>query len=336
MARTTGEATPDHRCTGTRALRVEDVVRPGILHVCFVRSPVARARITAINVSAALQLDRVHAVFGARDINPGVREQRYTRNGRDDPDTLRPPSAEDAAERVVVEYDELPPVTDYANALEFAHSVHASRPGDLVGERTGRLMEDLAPVFEAAPQVVGVTVRQQAYCPVPMGTWGIVAEWSAPAGEMVIWAATQSPHEVRSFRARLLGVDEHRVCLVMRDTGGGFGQKVLSQREDMRVILAAAVLSAALECKPAPFGRGTLAEVAGALIGRFAENLAAELPVPTPAPAAVLTPTPFVAEPVDLMDAADGGALERIAPAAPALAVLLLTLLVQSLLHTDR
>ena len=268
--------------TGTRTLRVEDprlltgtgtyvddVVRPGMLHACFVRSPVARARIAAIDVSEALQLDRVHAVFVAQDLNPGVHEQWYTLNGREDPDTPRPPlaedevrfvgdpvavvvavdryRAEDAAELVVVDYDELPPVVDYATALESTESVHATHPGNLVGELAGRPMEELAPVFEDAPHVVGVTIRQQAYCPVPLETRGIVAEWSAPAGEMTIWAATQSPHEVRSFCARLLGVDEHRVRVVMRDTGGGFGQKVLPQREDMCVMLAATKLPAALK-----------------------------------------------------------------------------------------
>ncbi|MFF5147571.1 xanthine dehydrogenase family protein molybdopterin-binding subunit [Streptomyces sp. NPDC013157] len=268
--------------TGTRTLRVEDprlltgtgtyvddVVRPGMLHACFVRSPVARARIAAIDVSEALQLDGVHAVFVAQDLNPGVHEQWYTLNGREDPDTPRPPlaedevrfvgdpvavvvavdryRAEDAAELVVVDYDELPPVVDYATALESTESVHATHPGNLVGELAGRPMEELAPVFEDAPHVVGVTIRQQAYCPVPLETRGIVAEWSAPAGEMTIWAATQSPHEVRSFCARLLGVDEHRVRVVMRDTGGGFGQKVLPQREDMCVMLAATKLPAALK-----------------------------------------------------------------------------------------
>ncbi|MFF8022037.1 hypothetical protein ACFZDJ_13090 [Streptomyces sp. NPDC007896] len=86
-----------------------------------------------------------------------------------------------------------------------------------------------------------------------------------------------------------------------------------------------------------PFGHGTLAEVAGALIGRFAENLAAELDVPAPASAAVPAPAPDVAEPVDLIDAAGVGALERLAPAATALAVLLLlALLVRGLRRTDR
>ncbi|MFI1030415.1 xanthine dehydrogenase family protein molybdopterin-binding subunit [Streptomyces sp. NPDC020951] len=282
MARATDKAAPDHRYTGTRTLRVEDprlltgtgtyvddVVRPGMLHACFVRSPMARARIVGIDVSEALALEGVHAVFVADDLNPGVREQWYSLSGRDDPDTPRPPlaegevrfvgdpvamvvavdryTAEDAAESVVVDYEPLLPVVDYAAALECAESVHATHPGNLVGQLGGRPMADLAPVFDRAPHVVSVTVHQQSYGPVPMETRGIVAEWSGPAGEMTIWAATQSPHEVRSFCARLLGIDEHRVRVVMRDTGGGFGQKVLPQREDMCVMLAAVKLPAALK-----------------------------------------------------------------------------------------
>ncbi|GHB60113.1 xanthine dehydrogenase [Streptomyces umbrinus] len=267
---------------GTRTLRVEDprlltgtgtyvddVVRPGMLHACFVRSPMARARILGIDVSEALQLEGVHAVFVASDLNPGVHEQWYTLNGRDDPDTPRPPLAEgevrfvgdpvamvvatdryiaeDAAELVVVDYEPLPPVVDYARALDSTESVHADRPDNLVGRLGGRPMADLEPVFERAPHVVSQTVYQQSHGPVPMETRGIVAEHAAADGEMTIWAATQSPHEVRSFCARLLGIAEHRVRVVMRDTGGGFGQKVLPQREDMCVMLAAAGLPAALK-----------------------------------------------------------------------------------------
>ncbi len=61
----------------------------------------------------------------------------------------------------------------------------------------------------------------------------------AASGELTIWAATQAPHEVRLFSARLLGLPEHRVRVIMRDIGGGFGQKVMPLREDMCVLLAA-------------------------------------------------------------------------------------------------
>ena len=254
--------------TGTGTY-VDDVVRPGMLHVCFVRSPMARARILRIDASEARELPGVHAVFVAADLNPGVHEQWYTLNGRDDPDTPRPPLAEgevrfvgdpvamivaddrylaeDAAEVVVVDYDPLAPVVDYTTALYSPESVHAEHPDNLVGQLGGRPMADLDPVFASAPHVVAQTLYQQSHGPVPMETRGIVAEW-APAGrEMSIWASTQSPHEVRSFCARLLGIAEHRVRVVMRDTGGGFGQKVLPQREDMCVMLAARKLPAALK-----------------------------------------------------------------------------------------
>ena len=73
---------------------------------------------------------------------------------------------------------------------------------------------------------------------VPMETRGLVVEWSA-GGELTIWAATQAPHEVRAVLPRLLGIGEHQIRVIMRDTGGGFGQKVAPIREDMCLMLAA-------------------------------------------------------------------------------------------------
>ncbi|MEU6379049.1 SRPBCC family protein [Streptomyces sp. NPDC046909] len=99
----------------------------------------------------------------------------------------------------------------------------------------------------------------------------------------------------------------------------------------------------AITGKPAQFGRGTLAAVAGALTGRFAENLAAELAVPAPgaeAEPALRTagaPAPVVAEPLDLIDAAGSGVLKRIGPPATVLAaLLLLALLARGRRRTDR
>src|SRR6188472_1418845 len=74
---------------------VDDVVRPGMLHACFVRSPFARARVTGIDTSAALDLPGVHAVFTAPDLNPGVHDPWYTIVGKEVPDAPRPPLAED-------------------------------------------------------------------------------------------------------------------------------------------------------------------------------------------------------------------------------------------------
>ena len=95
--------------------------------------------------------------------------------------------------------------------------------------------------------MVSETIYQQAYAAVPIETRGLVVEWSRGSGELTIWAATQAPHEMRMFCSRLLAVPEHRVRVVMRDTGGGFGQKVVPQREEMCVMLAAQKVPAALK-----------------------------------------------------------------------------------------
>ena len=75
----------------------------------------------------------------------------------------------------------------------------------------------------------------------------MVVEWTATTGELTIWASTQTPHELRAFCARLLGIPAHRVRVIMRDTGGGFGQKVVPMREDMCIMLAARKVPAALK-----------------------------------------------------------------------------------------
>jgi aerobic carbon-monoxide dehydrogenase large subunit len=244
--------------TGTGTF-IDDISRPGMLHACFVRSPIARARILRLDIADALALPGVHAVFIAADLNADVRAQWYTMAGPDAPDTPRPPLAsdevrfvgdpvalvvaenryiaEDAVDLVNVEYEPLVSLANYADALDHPELVHDGYPRNIAAKLALAAPDALAEVFESAAHVVTGTIHQQAYAAVPMEPRGLVAEWSS--GDLTIWAATQAPHEMRAFAGRLLGVDEHRVRVVMRDTGGGFGQKVIPQREDMCIILAA-------------------------------------------------------------------------------------------------
>src|SRR4029077_12911966 len=67
---------------------------------------------------------------------------------------------------------------------------------------------------------------------------GILASWDAATGEMEIVASTQSVHGLRSFTARFLDIPEHRVRVVAKDVGGGFGQKAFAMREQWAVLLA--------------------------------------------------------------------------------------------------
>src|SRR5260370_4248852 len=72
-----------------------------------------------------------------------------------------------------------------------------------------------------------------------MGGGGRVVDCRRGSGELTIYAATQAPHEVRLFCSRLLGLPEHRIRVVTRDTGGAFGQKIMVQRDEMCLMLVA-------------------------------------------------------------------------------------------------
>ncbi|MBV8950727.1 MAG: molybdopterin-dependent oxidoreductase, partial [Actinobacteria bacterium] len=123
--------------------------------------------------------------------------------------------------------------------------VQPDYPDNVVGSVEGPPAEPVDTAFAAAAHVVSATIHQHAHMPAPMECRGIVAHWRG--SELTIWAATQAPHEVRAFCSRLLGVPEHRVRVIMRDTGGGFGQKVVPLREDMCLMLAARKVPTALK-----------------------------------------------------------------------------------------
>src|SRR5205823_2020623 len=119
---------------------------------------------------------------------------------------------------VDVDYEPLPAVVDYATAEETEVVVHASHGSNVIGELAGRPLSSLDDTFASAAHVVRETIYQQACAPVPMEGRGLVVD-ATRAGEFTIYAATQAPHEVRLFCSRLLGVPEHSIRVIMRDTG---------------------------------------------------------------------------------------------------------------------
>ncbi|WP_445168424.1 xanthine dehydrogenase family protein molybdopterin-binding subunit [Mycolicibacterium sp. Dal123E01] len=273
-------AAPVTRYAGTRVPRIEDtrlltghgtyvddIVRPGMLHACFVRSPFAHARINSIDVSGALALSGVHAVLTAADLNADVKEAWHAVTGRDVADTPRPPLAEgtvkfvgdpvaiviaenryiaeDALELVDVDYDPLPAIADFTKAINSDAVVHDAYPDNVAGGLAGAPPDEEA--FAAAAYVADEQIYQQTHVPVPIETRGLVVEWVAATGELTLWASTQTPHELRAFAARLLGIPAHGVRVIARDAGGGFGQKVVPMREDMCMMLAARKVPAPLK-----------------------------------------------------------------------------------------
>ncbi|HTH90384.1 xanthine dehydrogenase family protein molybdopterin-binding subunit [Mycobacterium sp.] len=257
----------DNRLLTGRGTFVDDVSRPGMLHACFVRSPFARAKIIGIDAVAALALPGVRAVFTAGDLNPDVKEAWHAVAGKNIQDTPRPPLAEgevkfvgdpvavvvaesrylaeDAVELVDVDYEALPAVADFTQAVNSDVVVHEAYPDNVAGGMGGAPPDE--ETFSSAAHVAEANVYQQIYAPVPMETRGMVVEWEASSEELTVWASTQTPHELRAFAARLLGIPAHGVRVIMRDTGGGFGQKVVPMREDMCILLAARKVPFALK-----------------------------------------------------------------------------------------
>lgn len=254
----------DARLLTGQATFVDDVAVGGVWHLCFVRSPFPRAVIRGIDTTAAAAVPGVRAVLTAADLQGRVHAQWHTSMGPDGPETPRPPLAEgevrfvgdpvaavvavsravaeDAAELVEVDYEPLPALVDHRTAIDHGELVHTAHGSNLVGETVLPPSAAFDEALRSAAWVVTETIEQQAYAPVPMEARGLVVDPSPATGRITIHASTQVPHEVRMFCARLLGVPEHRVRVVARDTGGGFGQKVMVQREEMCVMLAATIL----------------------------------------------------------------------------------------------
>jgi carbon-monoxide dehydrogenase large subunit len=248
---------------------VDDISLPGMLHACFVRSPHARASIRGIDTETACAVPGVHHVFTGADLNPHAKEQWHTSIGPDGPETPRPPLAEgevrfvgdpvalvvaesryvaeDAAELVDVDYEVHRAVVDYTQAEHDTELVHTHHGSNIIGEMAGLPATTVEEVFASAAHVTRATIFQQAYAAVPMEGRGLIVDASSATGEITIYSATQSPHEVRLFGSRLLGIPEHRIRVVMRDTGGGFGQKIMVQRDEMCVMLAATQARAAIK-----------------------------------------------------------------------------------------
>ena len=250
-----------HRVEDARLLTgqgtfVDDVVLPGMLHACFVRTPFARAKILGIDVSAALAVPGVRHVFTAADLNRDMKAQWHTNAaGADGPDTPRPPLAddevrfvgdavaivvavdryiaEDAADLVDVDYEPLPALVDYARGR--AHRCARPRRSRIERPRrdqrlAGSALDD---VYSSARTwwARRSTSRRTPPSPWRPGAWSS----TTPAAPMSSRSTRRPsrPHEMRIFCSRLLGIPEHRIRVVMRDTGGGFGQKIMTQRDEM-------------------------------------------------------------------------------------------------------
>jgi aerobic carbon-monoxide dehydrogenase large subunit len=239
-----------------RGLYVSDLELPRMTHVVFVRSPYAHAKILAIDTQAARKMSGVIAVVTGEElaavITPWVGVLSHLKGLKSAPQraiavekvcwqgeavvavvaTSRA-AAEDAAEAVAIDYEELPVVTDMRTALDPETPViHASLGDNLAFERVldaGAVDAAFAGSDEIAEaefvfgRHTGVTLEPRA----------VVADWNAAEARLTIYQGTQAPHMVQNIAALHLGLEEAQVRVICKDVGGSFGIKVHIYADEM-------------------------------------------------------------------------------------------------------
>jgi carbon-monoxide dehydrogenase large subunit len=236
----------------------DNIRLPGMLHVAFLRSPYAHARITSVDVSAALGQPGVIAAYAGADF--AAEQGSLPCAWPVTPDIVIPPhppmatdevryvgeavacvvardryAAADALAAIEVDYEPLPPVLDIRTALD---------PGSPTVHDTGNKSfewtfanGDLAAAFTGAPVILERTYRQQRLIPSAMEPRSVVC--SCVGGEFTLWSATQIPHVLRVMLALVTGIPEQNLRVIAPDVGGGFGSKLQVTAEEVLALLLA-------------------------------------------------------------------------------------------------
>jgi carbon-monoxide dehydrogenase large subunit len=223
---------------------VDDIRIPGAMHVTFVRSPWAHARINGIDASDATALPGVQ-VFTAKDIELGkeplpafvpVDERWYrpflasdkVRFAGEIVAAVLAPTRErsvDAAELVAVDYEPLPVVTDPREALQNEVLLFEDTGTNVCLERPAASTDD--ELFEGCEVVASGTLTSQRIAACPIEPRAAAAQVEDD-DRLTVWLSTQTPHQDRGGLAAILGTDPALIRVVAPDVGGGFGGKGLN------------------------------------------------------------------------------------------------------------
>lgn len=253
----------DARLLTGRALFVDDYDPPGLLHVAFVRSPHPHARIRSIDTKTAASMSGVEAIFVAEDmgetLKPGplivppppieglvfnertqwpLAKKKVRYEGEPVAVVVAKSryQAEDAVEKVIVDYKVLQPVVDIEDSLETgAPLIHEDLDENLAADAL-QLKGDYEAEREKADLVVSHEFRYERPLAAAMENRGYVAEYDSHAERLTVWATTQAPIPLRNLLAGFLGLGEGQVEVVAPFIGGGFGPKIMIMYSEEMVV----------------------------------------------------------------------------------------------------
>lgn len=240
---------------------IADLAAEGSVSMVFVRSPLPRAAIRALNLETARSAPSVVGLYAGADVaslpRPGVNPvlgefaaPAMPVLAQDDLRAVGQPvvaivaesevAALEAADRVEMDLEPLEPICDPEAALtgppllpEIASNVIVDKSWSSGDTEKG---------FGNATVTAEVTIRHPRVAPAPLECRAIVAAWESGAERLTIWSGTQTPHRARNDIARALGLARERVRVIAPDVGGAFGMKASIYPEDIAVAFAARVL----------------------------------------------------------------------------------------------
>ena len=245
---------------------VDDLSPVGLLHVAFLRSPVARAKITRLDTSRAEAMDGVIAVYTHDDVatlgpllaqvpigklrpllaagevnHVGeaiamvVAEDRYL--------------AADAAETIEVDFDELPAVIDLKQAASDEVKIHDELDSNILhtwtyhGYWAALGLEDQSPEVDAAMEeedavIVSLEMTNQRLIPVAIEPRSVMAEYQTGYDRFTVHSSTQVPHALGGAISKTFGMIASDVRVIAPEVGGGFGSKLNVYNDEILVAFA--------------------------------------------------------------------------------------------------
>ena len=238
--------TEDPRLIKGLAHYVDDIRLPDTLHVAFVRSVYAHARITGIDTSEALKAPGVVAVYTGKDVAkvgpvpcasalPGLKVPDYRVLAQDKVYFVGQPiaavvardayAARDALDLVMVDYDDLPAVVDVEAAAKGGPVIYEDF-GDNIAYKLTAGEGDIDAALAASDHVLKQRIVHQRLAPIAMEGRGVLARYFPGEEELTVWSSTQIPHLLRTQLALMIGIPENKLRVITPEVGGGFGSKL--------------------------------------------------------------------------------------------------------------
>jgi len=233
---------------------VDDIKFSGMLHAAILRSDYAHARIKNVDLSSALESPGVVLALSGRDIAgatkplplsvtlPWMKKKDvfmlavdkvyFTGEAVAVVLAIDRYLAEDALEKIVVDYEPLEAINDAERSLE------SSAPKLYDGWGTNELIAydfkigEVEDALEKADFVIKEKITRHRYAAAPIETRGYVANYDLFSKTMTYYASTQTPHILRTLISQSISIPEDKIRVIAPNVGGGFGQKIPLYQEE--------------------------------------------------------------------------------------------------------